>query len=206
MKRLKEIKTIEVKRAFVVSDFISEKKDRRKHLTFVPKSVFRQKLRNARLRVSKLKEPQLNKIIKDEYRKRLIAYDNSRWYLGEVKINEIGVWKRAGDLPLLWTNGSLAETAKKVKHALEKRPELLKKRARYSIPNMLKTNIHILKKEKYLLPIIFKGGTGTKGRKRLKKQMKGDIDDGCMRAIALAISGEKTIRAYVGFPKNQKNN
>lgn len=62
-------------------------------------------------------------------------------------------------------------------------------------------NIHLLQKEKYLLPIIFKGGTGTKGRKRLKRQMKGDIDDGCMRSIALAISGKKILYVYIGFPK-----
>ena len=31
--------------------------------------------------------------------------------------------------------------------------------------------------------------------------MRGDIDDGCMRSIALAVHGVKTIRAYIGFPK-----
>ena len=195
------MKTIEVKRAFVVSDFISAKKDRKKHLTFVPENIFIQKLKNAKQKALKLKESKLDKIIKDKFKKRLIAYDNSRWYLGEVKTNEVGVWRKAGGLPLSWTNGSLAETAAKVKNTLEHNPKFLRKRSRYSIPNMLKTNIHLLQEEKYLLPIIFKGGTGTKGRKRLKRQMKGDIDDGCMRSIALAVSGKKTIKAYIGFPR-----
>jgi hypothetical protein len=200
MKILRSVKAIEVKRTFVVSDFISEKKDKRKHLNFIPENIFIEKLKNAKRKTLKLKEFQLDKIIKDEYKKRFITYDNSKWYLGKVKINEVGVWKKAGGLPLSWTNGSLEETAKKVKHALDHNLKLLKKRARYSIPNMLKTNIHLLQKEKYLLPIIFKGGTGTKGRKKLK-QMKGDIDDGGMRAIALAISGKKTLKVYMGFPK-----
>ena len=38
------------------------------------------------------------------------------------------------------------------------------------------------------------------GRKRLKRKMKGDIDDGCMRSIALTIKGAKTIKAYIGIP------
>jgi hypothetical protein len=202
MKILREVKTIEVKRAFVISDFISAKKDRRKHLNLVPENIFIKKLENAKKKILKLKESQLNKIIEDEYKKRLISYDNSRWYLGEVKTNEVGVWKKAGGLPLSWTNKSLAETAKKVKRVLEFKPKLLKSRSRYSIPNILKTNVHLLQKEKYLLPIIFKGGTGTKGRKRLKVKMNGDIDDGCMRAISLTISGKKTLQAYIGFPKN----
>jgi hypothetical protein len=66
---------------------------------------------------------------------------------------------------------------------------------------MLATNVEMLQGEKYLLPIIFKGGTGTRGRHGLKRIMKGDIDDGCMRSIALAVSGTKVIRVYIGFPK-----
>lgn len=201
MKILKKIAGIEVKRAFIISDFISAKKDRRKHLNLVSKNIFIQQLQNAKKKANKLKEFQLDKIIKSEYKKRLIAYDNSKWYLGEVKTSEVGVWKKAGGLPLSWTNTSLLETAKKVKHRLENNSKLLRKRSRYSIPNMLKTNVYFLQKEKYLFPIVFKGNTGTRGRRGLKKQMKYDIDDGCMRSIALAISGVKKIKVYVGFPK-----
>jgi hypothetical protein len=201
MKLLKKVNVLEVKQAFVISDFISSKNDRRKHLNFIPEIIFKRKLNTAKQKVLKLKESSLDKIIKDEYKKRLIAYDNSQWYLGEVKTNEVGVWSKAGGLPLAWTNGSLAETAIKVKAALGKNPKLLKKRSRYTIPNILKTNVDLLQEDEYLLPIIFKGGTGTKGRRRLKRQMNGDIDDGCMRSIALAISGKKTIKAYIGFPK-----
>ena len=61
-----------------------------------------------------------------------------------------------------------------------------------------------IQKEKYLLPIIFEGGKGTRGRKRLKRQMKGDIDDGCMRSIALTISGVDRIKAYIGIDKKAK--
>lgn len=56
-------------------------------------------------------------------------------------------------------------------------------------------------KEKYLYPIVFKTDTGTKGRKRLKRKVKGDIDDGCMRSIAMAMFGRDPITVYYGIPK-----
>ena len=56
----------------------------------------------------------------------------------------------------------------------------------------------MIQKEKYLFPVVLPGGT--MGRKGLKK-MKGDIDDGCMRSIALAISGKKKIKMYIGKKK-----
>lgn len=135
---------------------------------------------------------------------RLHSYTASNWHLGEIRTNEVGVWKKAGGLPLSWTNGSLKDTADKVRNSLQKNPKLLTKRARRAIHNMLATNVGMLQSEKYLLPIIFRGDTGTRGRKGLKRIMKGFIDDGCMRSIALAVHGTKVIRAYIGFPKKAK--
>lgn len=159
------------------------------------------KLERAKQKVLNLNTAQLNKRI--SWSKRLYAYENSDWYLGEVSTAEVGVWSRAGGLPASWTNRSLRETAHKVRLALEKNPKRLVKRARRAIPNILATNVNRLQKEKYLLPIIFKGNSGTRGRHRFKYRAKGDIDDGCMRSIALAVSGMKVIRAYIGFPKKR---
>ncbi len=203
MKLLKKIKAIEVKRTFVLSDFMSSKKDKRKRSNFIPEKVFQKKLRGSLKKTLALKESRLDKIIKDGWKKRLVAYNNTDWYLGEVNTNEVGVWKRAGGLPLSWTNSSLAETAMKVKYALDHDPKLLKKRSRYTIPNMIKTGVNIIKKEKYLLPIIFKNGSGTNGRRGLKKRMMGDIDDGCMRSIAFAVSGDMKFKAYIGMPRKK---
>ena len=63
----------------------------------------------------------------------------------------------------------------------------------------------IISQEKTLFPIVFAGGHGTCGRKWCRKKMTGDIDDGCLRAIALAISGYKTLNVYFGKPKKQKD-
>lgn len=73
-------------------------------------------------------------------------------------------------------------------------------RAAKAVKGILETNIDLIQDEKYLYPIVFKEGTGTNGRKGLKKKMKGDIDDGCMRSIALAINGAKKIKVYFGVP------
>jgi hypothetical protein len=104
-------------------------------------------------------------------------------------------------MPLEWTNQTLKETAAHVKKGLNLRTSLARTRARLAVSNILKTNISDLQGEKYLLPIVFEGNTGTQGRKRLKHQTKGDIDDGCMRSVALAVSGQDTIKAYIGIPK-----
>ena len=70
-----------------------------------------------------------------------------------------------------------------------------------TIPGILKTSIGVIQNEDYLLPIVFKCNTGTQGRRRLKVQMLGDVDDGCMRSIALVVSGVKKIRVYFGTPR-----
>lgn len=150
-----------------------------------------------------MRERELDEIIGGEWQKRLDAYNGSVWRLAEVSPHEVGVWSKAGELPLRWTNHSLKETAEKVRWALKRKNGFRKKhiRAAHAIPGILKTSIGILQKEKYLLSIVFKGNTGTRGRRRLKRQMKGDIDDGCMRSVALAVAGYNKILVYFGVPR-----
>ena len=208
-----EVNKLEVKRCFVVSQLIRRQNFknyftlvflflfRKGYMKDVSLEDFNERLKKAKERVLKMKESELDKVIKTEWKKRLITYDNSDWYLAEISPNEAGVWRRAGELPLDWTNGSLSETAEKVKYFFNTKPESFTSRAKYTIQNMLKTNVDKLQNEKYLFPIMFQGGSGTRGRKRLKRQMKYDIDDGCMRSVALTINGAKSIKAYIGFPK-----
>ncbi|TSC68548.1 MAG: hypothetical protein G01um101456_602 [Parcubacteria group bacterium Gr01-1014_56] len=200
MKRNKKISVKEVKRAFVIAQLVRLRKGKKRYLGSVSQKEFKQNLTKVKKQVLKMKEPQLDRMIGNDYKKRLHAYNNSVWYLGKVQRNEVGVWRGAGGLPRAWTKGSLKETSKKVAHALEHNPSLIKKRARHTIENILRTNVKQLQKEKYLFPIIFESGTGTNGRRGLKK-LKGDIDDGNMRSIALTIKGTKTIQAYIGLQK-----
>lgn len=211
MKIMKKVAVREVKRAFVISNGIRIQKSGRRYLGKISKEEFLKKLLKSKRRGVRMSNTQLDAHIISAHLKkdprghltRLHAYDASDWYIGEVKTSEVGVWKRAGRLPLSWTNGSLKDTAEKIRQVLKKNPGLLRGRARHTISNMLATNVGMLQGEKYLLPIIFKGGTGTLGRRGLKRVMKGDIDDGNMRSIALAVNGAKVIRAYIGFPKKK---
>ncbi len=149
----------------------------------------------------KLPEKDLDKLVSPEWTKRINAYNSSKWFLVEAHPNEVGVWKRAGGLPLRWTNQSLADTAKKVMRGLSGGSASIKRRPKHAIPNILKMKSQVEQKEKYLYPIAFKTDTGTKSRKRLKRKMKGDIDDGCMRSIALAMAGKDPIVVYFGIPR-----
>ncbi len=161
------------------------------------KEEFARKLRNAKAYVKKLNEAQLDRIIAKEYPPRRDAYNNVQWHIGVVATNEVAVWKGAGGLPIAWTNDSLSKTAEKVSLAMQKNSRLLKSRVKRSIPRILQTSSDAVQKDKYLLPIILPGGTIPQCRKGLKK-LKGDVDDGCMRSIALAVSGKKKIKAYIG--------
>lgn len=202
MKILKKVSSREIKRAFVIGNKIRIQKNGRRYLGKISTEEFKRKFEQEKRKGVLMTNSQLDShIAKDGGLIRLKAYNDGDWYLGEVETNEVGVWKKAGGLPLSWTNGSLKDTANKVLSALKKNPKLITKRARHSIPNMLTTNLEMFQSEKYLLPIIFKGDTGTRGRHGLKRIMKGFIDDGCMRSIALAMNGAKVIRAYIGFPK-----
>jgi len=149
-----------------------------------------------------MKEKELDKIIGGEYQKRLDAYDAYSWHLVEFSPLELGVWTRAGEMPLRWTNRSLMETAVTVKRALGRKHGFKKRniRAAHAIPGILRTSVGVVQGEKYLLPITFKCDTGTRGRARLKRKMKADIDDGCMRSVALAVNGAEKILAYYGTP------
>jgi hypothetical protein len=203
MKLLKKVSTREVKRTFVIANTIRVQKNGRKFLGKITREEFLKKFEQSKKKGLGMTTAKLDTHIAEDPH-RLRAYDESDWYLGEVTPGEVGVWQQAGGLPLSWTNKSLKDTADKVRRALEKNPHAITKRARRVIPNMLATNIELLQSEKCLFPIIFKSGTGTRGRKRLKYALKGDIDDGCMRSIALAVHGAKVIRAYIGFPKKAR--
>jgi hypothetical protein len=201
MKLLKRISRLRVKRSFIVTPYLRKFGVAAKRAAPLPTPAqYLRAITKAKRIVRRLGEKQVDRMI--DYRKRREAYNGAEWFLGFVSPNEVGVWKGAGGLPVSWTRGSLLQTARRVKTALEKNSRLIKKRAKRAIPAILAFR-KILQKEKYVLPIIFKSGFGTNGRKGLQK-MSGDIDDGCMRSIAFTIAGDKKFLAYIGFPRSKK--
>ncbi len=204
MKILKRVAVIEVKRTFVIADGITDRKklgNNQKFLKDISEKEFHTRLAITKKKVLQLAEKNLDTLISPTYPKRIRAYNNSHWYIAKMSVDELGVWRRAGGLPLRWTNQSLAQTAQKMIRSLRRKSKSIKRRPKYSIPNILQIKSHLDQKEKYLYPIVFKTDTGTQGRKRLKRKMVGDIDDGCMRSIAMAMSGKQEIVVYFGVPK-----
>jgi hypothetical protein len=195
MRFIRQVPAIQVKRAFVVAnDTRGHKKEKRAKLS---NEELQKNFIKAKVRVGKLKNAQLDRIIGKEYAKRRDAYNSVEWFIGTVKTNEVAVWRGAGGLPMPWTQASLEKTAKKVAWAIERKSKRLKKRVKLAMPGILANSLEKIQKEKYLLPIILPAGTIKNCRGQFRK-FKGDIDDGCMRSIALAVSGKKTIRAYIG--------
>jgi len=205
MKLLERIDKIKVKQAFIVADvFIFKREDVPNLSKYVPtldmeKSNFSEELEKAKKKVLKLDEKFLDKIINDEFPPRLAAFNNVEWCLGHMTIDEIGVWRGAGGLPDLWTESSVRETANMIINETDifkKNTGLLSgnKRAMRAIPYFIRYK-DVIQKDEYFLPIILPGGY--MGREGMKL-MKGDINDGCMRSIAYALTGDKTIKAYIG--------
>ena len=206
MKLLKKVKSLEVKRCFVISNRFTSKKMRKdalkKHITTPAKETFSKNIAINKDAVLKLEEAALDLIISTEYRKRLKVYDSVDWHIGFVVLSEVGLWKGAGGIPKTWTHGSLSDSAKKMSSELKKIDfRLSRSRARKVVSEIISLRT-IIKKEKYLLPIILPGGTISTCRKGMLK-MKGDIDDGCMRSLAFAINGDKKIKAYIGTKREE---
>lgn len=198
---LHKVSRIEVKRAFVILQKMRlSRKKKKRYLPELTETEFLAKLKQAKRAVNKLTEKQLDTIIADEYQKRADAYNNADWYRATASTGDVGVWRRAGGLPSSWTCCLLKQTAAYVKKGLAQNSTRIRARSKRAIPRIMKF-ADIMQKEKYLLPIVFASGTGTRGRAWCRKNTKGDIDDGCMRSIALAVAGRKTLTVYFGKPK-----
>lgn len=208
MELLKKVSRKEVKRCFVLSQRFTSKQMRKdavkKHMIKPSQKAIAENIKIQIVNVMKMSEEQLDHIITTEYKKRLKAYDAVEWYLGVVDVSEVGVWRGAGGLPKSWTRGSVKETAQKLFEEMNKKNfQHSRVRAARVVPKIIEIK-SILKKQKYLLPIILSSGT-IKGARKGMKKMKGDIDDGCMRSLAFAGTGDEKIKTYIGIaPKGFK--
>jgi len=205
MKLLKKVSNRETKRCFVLSQRFTSKKMRKKGIKeHKPnKDIIIQNLSKTKKKVLKLKEISLDKIIGDEYNKRLKVYDTLDWYLGEVNVSEVKVWKGTGGLYESWTQRvSLKETAQKLKAELKKDKSKIKKRRAFQVIPQIIPIKKILQREKYLLPVVVPNGTYKKHSGGIKT-IPWFLDDGCMRSLAYAVSGDKKLKVYIGISKNR---
>lgn len=204
MRIIRKIPAVVVKRAFVTAQKIRlSRKKGKKYMPKLEQKEFIKKLNFAKQATLKLTEKQLDRIIANEFKKRVTAYNSVEWYIAIASPRELGVWRRAGGLPSAWTCCSLEKTAKYVWEGIKKNSKQVRARSKRAIPRIGELS-NIIAKERCLFPIVFRGGIGTRGRSWCRKKVLGDIDDGCMRSIALTIKGHKNLKIYFGIPKRKK--
>lgn len=190
---MKEVPVLEVKRCFVTANALRPKRAKGAYKGGSYTQDLKERMQLAKAKVAKYSEKKLDSIIAKEYRRRLRAYNASHWYITTVSLSDVGVWRGAGKLPRPWTEGSVVETAQLIKkHMPTSAP--LREFAKVVAPTQ---------QDIYFLPIVFAHNTGTQGRRGLNRKLVGDIDDGCMRSIALALRGKKNMKVYFGVPKKK---
>jgi hypothetical protein len=207
---IKKISVHEVKKTYVTATFVKEyaPKDA-EYMGMVTREEYLKLLVKAKKKVASMSNLAMDQLIMKRFggkRKRLDAYMAMQWYEAKVQTKDVGIWRGAGGLPIAWTEGSLASTARLVKKALGSKDKRIRMRARRALPGIMQ-HLEVIKNEKYLRPIVFTHDTGTRGRKHLPAyKLLGDIDDGCMRSVAMAVSGDKYIQVYFGIPKAPVHN
>lgn len=115
---------------------------------------------------------------------RVELYRNLTWELVEVQPKELGIWDKAQGMPHEWCVGNLIETMEYYKKTQNHDGEYHKR------------IIYFLNKGEIDEIIVVDGAT-KRGRENCR-EMKYNIDDGCMRAIALMLKGYTRIRCYLG--------
>jgi hypothetical protein len=180
---------IEVKRCFVASN-------KAKELRGKDKAAFLAGLAGIEREVRSMTEFDLDKSISPNWPPRLKKYNELVWYFEECSIDDLGAWYGAGELPEEWCIGSVRDTIRCIKQAL-KEGKRFPGRAFDNVPRIVKV-VDIILNSQLLAPIVVPGGTW---RQLPCLKMKGDIDDGCMRVIAFALSGHEKLKAYIGKSK-----
>ena len=207
MKLLRKVPSIEAKRCFVLSQRFTSKKIRNKTILRgkqrVSSDSFVADIREQKKKVLTLNEKSLDKIIKSEYILRYKIYNDLEWYIGEVSTNEVCLWRWAGGLHRSWTERkTLYQTAQLFYKEFKKNTSRLKRVRAYSVVSEIISQKDIISQERYLLPIAVPTGSYKEHRAGIRT-IPLFLDDGNMRSLAYAISGEKKIMMYVGVKKQK---
>ncbi len=169
---------------------------------FVSRVVLEKHLKEIRLKAGKMNTKDLLEYNFKNWSQRYDNFMNSDWELKEVNIEDCGVWPKMGNLPDKFTHGSVIDTSIAIKDLLENRSKIKFNTSRVLYIEEMMENASLI--SKYIPPILMEGGVIRNNKlrsnydKKLYKKCKYDVDDGNHRIVALALSGEKTILAWVG--------
>jgi hypothetical protein len=194
-----KVERTEVKKCFVASEIGKD------GLRGKERVEFKNALDKIRNEVQAMNEGKLDRLIKDP--RRLRDYDRLLWTFEECSIDHVGVWygynplgfpEGAGGLPAEWCTGSVRETAQKIrenpKEVAQLKANARDKRASQNLFGILE-RVDLILNNPSFAPIVLPGGSL---RPFPCRKLQGDIDDGCLRAIAFALKGHERFSAYVG--------
>ncbi len=191
IEKMEAVERIEVKRCFLLSNKGKEL------FRYSQKDVFLKKLDDLEKDVLVLDDQGIDREISLDSPERLEVYNELDWHHGKCPIDDMGVWNCARGLPEDWTLGSLRETALFVKQAIAQEESPAGATDAFKTIHTLMKLANIIAERRYLSVILVQGGCW-RGREKCKVK-KWNIDDGNMRAIALALTGRKMLNVYMGF-------
>ena len=133
-------------------------------------------------------------------------YNKADWYPAMADTKELGVWRGSGRFTEeMDTKGTWSKKMQIMcRNALDQQLKTHYLRSGH-LPQLV-ASLRALchnSKEKHFFPIAFLRVAQVPMVRRRLKANKGDIDDGCMRSVALAVSGKKKIKLYFGIPKKK---
>lgn len=194
-----ENKILDVIRNFYMAEVLLKKINTSE---LVSNSILEKHLKEIKSKANKMSARDLLEYNFKNWSQRYDNYMNSHWELKEISLEDCGVWPKMGDLPDKFTHGSVIDTSNAVKDLLENRSKIKYKTSRVLyIEEMMETAKLILM---YIPLIVLEDGVIRNNKlrktsdKKLYKKCKYDIDDGNHRAVALALTGEKNVLAFVG--------
>lgn len=172
---------LEVKQCFVLGNRV-------KSLGGLSSHEFEECLQRIKRAVVAASEPQLDL----ELAERQSAYEQRSWRYEAISIDETQIYDGAGELPPYMTRGTLRQVADAVARAnLDRIHDC---RAKFAIPGIMAQAL-LIRSERLLSVIVMPIGDPFR---RKAPNIKWHIDDGSMRGISLAMSGEETLNAFIG--------
>lgn len=179
------ISPTEVKRCFLLSDEV-------KDCAGLDQGRFRECLNEKKDIVAQMSESQLDqRIPADGLRSRVSDYNQRSWRHDTISIDETQVFVGAGELPRHLTLGSVRQVAANISTAMASIPPC---RGKSAIPGIISI-APIIRSERLLSVIALPTNDPYPPH---NSRIRWHLDDGCMRAIALAIIRNETLSAYVG--------
>jgi hypothetical protein len=194
---------LEVIRAFYSAEVLLKKEHVSENADF---TTIEKHLIKVKSKADKMTKKQLLEYMFDNWAQRYDNYMNSEWRLIEINIADCGVWPKMGGLPVKFTQGNLLDTALSVRELLDDRNKITYGASRVLYIQELMDSAKLVLE--YIPPIVIEEGVirNNKLKNKVKyKKCKYDIDDGNHRLVALALSGETKVLAWVG-KRIYKNN